>query len=82
MYAIYLMLFLGAFFFFAFTAIFVAGSMIQLASMARGVLRSRRGNRDLNAEARRSAAPSRQGSASRAAPAEIRADVGAAYACA
>ena len=82
MYAIYVLLFLGAFFLFAYCAVFVLGALIHLASLAREALRTTRRTRDGQAAASQPRPAPQLPRPSKAAGAEARVEVGAAYGCA
>jgi hypothetical protein len=72
MHAIYVLLFLGAFFCFAFTAIFTLGSLIHLVGVGREALRATNSTRAATAEASPAMAAAQVGRSPRAVPAEIR----------
>jgi hypothetical protein len=71
MHAVYVMLFLGAFFCFAFTAIFALGSLIHLVGVSREALRATNSTRDATARARPATATAQVGRSPRAVPDEI-----------
>jgi hypothetical protein len=71
MHAVYVLLFLGAFFCFAFTAIFTLGSLIHLVGVGREALRAASSTRDATAEASPAMATAQVGHSPRAVPAEI-----------
>ena len=78
--AIYVLLFLEAFFLFAFATIFVAGSLIHLASIGKETLQATSRTREAKAEASPAKPAPQLGHAPKAVPARIGVEVGAAYA--